>query len=69
MRHGVALLIVIGKAPYAELARNFVSTLPRIEAFLGKHKPPFIAKVYRPTPNESARNASVGGDVALWYPK
>jgi hypothetical protein len=29
MRHRVALLVIIGKAPYAELARAFVATRPR----------------------------------------
>ncbi len=69
MRHGVALLIVIGKVPYPELARHFVATLPKIEAFLDKHTPPFIAKVYRPSPSDLARNPSASGEVPLWYPK
>lgn len=69
MQHGVALLIVIGKLPYPELAKHFVATLPKIEAFLDKHTPPFIAKVYRPSPAELARNPSAGGEVLLWYPK
>lgn len=69
MQHGVALLVVIGKLPYPELAKHFVATLPKIEAFLDKHTPPFIAKVYRPSPAELARNPSSGGEVLLWYPK
>jgi len=69
MRHGVALLIVIGKVPYPELARHFVATLPKIEAFLDKHTPPFIAKVYRPSPSDLARNPSAAGEVLFWYPK
>ena len=69
MQHGVALLVVIGKLPYPELAKHFVATLPKIEAFLDKHTPPFIAKVYRPSPAELARNPSAGGEVTLWYPK
>lgn len=69
MRHGVALLIVIGKVPYPELARHFVATLPKIEAFLDKHTPPFIAKVYRPSPSDLARNPPASGEVLLWYPK
>ena len=60
-RHGVALLVVIGKAPIPVLAQSFVATMPRIEAFLARHTSPFIAKVYR---------ASVGpGSVSLWYPQ
>jgi len=69
MQHRVALLIVIGKLPYPELAKHFVATLPKIEAFLDKHEPPFIAKVYRPSPAELARNPSAHGEVTLWYPK
>lgn len=35
-----------------ELARNFLNTLPKVEAFLDRHSPPLIAKVYRPSPAE-----------------
>jgi hypothetical protein len=35
--HRVGLLVVVGKAPYPDLAQSFVTTLPRIEAFLGAH--------------------------------
>lgn len=69
IRHGVALLVVIGKAPYPELAKHFVTTLPKIDAFLNEHTPPFIAKVYRPSPSELTRNPSAAGEVSLWYPK
>jgi hypothetical protein len=34
MRYGVALLVIIGKAPYPELARSFVATLPRVQRFV-----------------------------------
>ena len=69
VQHRIALLVVIGHAPYPELARHFVATLPRIEAFLAARSPPFIAKVYRPTPAELAKNADAPGSVALWYPR
>jgi len=68
MRHGVALLVIVGAAPFAELARAFVATLPRIEDFLVQHKPPFIAKVYRPAPTETGRRSVVPGHVERWYP-
>lgn len=48
IEHRVGLLVVIGTAPFAQLARSFVATRHRIEAFLQEHDPPFIAKVYRP---------------------
>lgn len=65
----VRLLVVVGSAPYAELARNFVATLPRIQSFLESQKPPFIAKVYRPTPSDLTRDPLSGGSVSLWYPR
>jgi hypothetical protein len=48
MRHHVALLVVIGDAPYPHLAQNFVNTLERIEGFIACHETPYIAKIYRP---------------------
>ena len=67
--HRVALLIVIGKVSLADLARNFVNTLPKIEAFLDKHERPYIAKVYRPSPAELRRDPPANGSILLWYPK
>ncbi|HLB31094.1 MAG TPA: hypothetical protein VJN91_06155, partial [Gammaproteobacteria bacterium] len=49
IRHSVALLIVIGKVPLPDLGHNFVTSLARIETFLDRHEPPYIAKVYRPS--------------------
>jgi hypothetical protein len=68
-RHRVALLIVVGHAPFPELARNFVHTRVKIEAFLDEHKPPYIAKVYRPAADPVARDSTAPGTIALWYPK
>lgn len=67
--HGVRLLVIIGQAPYPELAKSFVATRRRIEAFLQKHDPPFIGKVYRAAPAELAKNASAPGHVVLWLPE
>lgn len=68
MRHGVALLVIVGNAPFPELADAFVATMPRIEQFLSSHHPPFIAKVYRPRPEETAPKSTGQGRVELWYP-
>ena len=68
MRHGVVLLVVVGAAPFPELARNFVITLPRVRRFLVRNAPPLIAKVYRPTPARGRRSGPVPGQVARWYP-
>lgn len=68
-RFKVSLLILVGQVTTAELAHNFVRTLPRIEAFLGGRSPPFIGKVYRAPPAELARSAAAAGRVELWFPK
>lgn len=68
VRHRVALLIVIGKAPFPVLAENFVATAPKILAFLARYQPPLIAKVYRPSPSELMSNAQAPGALMLWYP-
>jgi hypothetical protein len=68
VRHGVGLLVIVGKASFPDLARAFVATLPRVEQFLAGHKPPFIAKVYRPSPADLKRNSTASGRIDLWYP-
>ncbi len=67
VQHRVALLVIVGKAPFPDLARTFVTSLPIVENFLRRHKPPFIAKVYRPSPAETARRGTAPGRVELWY--
>lgn len=67
VRHEVALLVVVGKAPLAQLASNFVATAPKIFNFLPRHRPPFIAKIYRPTsPGRSGKPSP--GTISLWFP-
>jgi hypothetical protein len=68
IRHGVALLVIVGAAPFPELASSFVATLPAIQNFLHRHKPPFTAKVYRPSPDERAQRSTAPGRVERWYP-
>ena len=68
VRHKARLLVVIGKAPHPQLARNFVATIPRIAEFVGQHAAPWIAKVYRPTATEFASDPTTPGSVSLWYP-
>lgn len=69
MANGVALLVVVGHAPYPELAQSFVATAPRIMSFVAQHGPPYIAKVYRPSPADAAKDASSPGRIELWHPK
>lgn len=68
-RFKVPLVVVLGQAPNAELARNFVHTVRRIEAMLDANPPPVILKVYRPTPKELAQSSQAAGRVEVWYPK
>jgi hypothetical protein len=56
VKHGVGLLVVIGKAPFPDLARSFVANSAAIERFVAARTPPYIAKLYRT------------GAVALSYP-
>jgi PIN like domain len=68
LRHGVALLVLVGAAPFPELAHNFVITLPRVRRFVARNYPPFIAKVYRPAPAHARRPGRAPGQVERWYP-
>jgi hypothetical protein len=56
---GVRLLVVVGKVPFPALATSFVNTVPRIAGFLERHTPPLIAKVYRASPADLARDAAL----------
>lgn len=68
VEHKVALLVVVGDAPFSELAHSFVGTSAKIADFVATHERPFIAKVYRPSPAELKRNPSAVGRVENWYP-
>lgn len=50
IEHKAALLVVVGAAPFDDLAKAFVSTLAAIVKFVSEHERPYIAKVYRPSP-------------------
>lgn len=69
VRHRVRLLVVVGKAPFPDLAASFVATRNRIEAFLEGAAAPIIAKVYRATPAQLAENPAAAGRIERWYPK
>ncbi|HWY26156.1 MAG TPA: hypothetical protein VNX47_14620, partial [Nevskia sp.] len=69
IHYRVPLLVVVGSAPYPKLAEHFVATLPRILTFIAAHSPPYIAKVYRPSPADLAANSQAPGSVSLWYPQ
>ncbi len=63
LKHGVRLLVVVGKATFPKLADNFVATLAPIIDFIGNHPAPWIAKVYRPPAKAQAGSS---GTVTLW---
>jgi hypothetical protein len=65
MRANVPLFLIIGNATHAELAKNLVQTIDRVIAFLEVHEPPFIAKVYRPSPVEAVHEGRPGR-VKMW---
>jgi hypothetical protein len=69
MEHDVALLVIVGHASFPELARAFVATERKIRDFIATHKPPYIAKVYRPSTAAVAADLSTHGRIELWYPK
>ena len=46
------LALVGGSLSAAELARNFINTVAKVEAFVAEHPPPWIARLYRPNPVE-----------------
>ena len=69
IRHRVALLVVVGHAPFPVLARSFIASRARIESFISRNAAPYIAKVYRPTANELLKNPEAPGRVELWYPR
>lgn len=69
VQHRVALLVVIGHAPYPQLAHAFAATKDRILSFLDQHDPPLIAKVYRPPANEISLNTNTSGRIELWFPR
>lgn len=69
IEHRVLLLVVIGHAPFRELAEAFAATSARILRFVAEHPPPCIAKVYRPSPAEIATDPATPGRIEQWYPK
>ena len=68
MKQRVALLVVIGKATFPELAASFVATQARIMDFVSRHRPPYIAKVYRPSAKDLAADPSAPGRIERWHP-
>ncbi|CDH44251.1 MAG: hypothetical protein IPL59_01495 [Candidatus Competibacteraceae bacterium] len=62
----VGLFVLIGTAPFPELAKNFIVTFPKIEQFIKKHSRPFIAKIYRPSEKVKMTKSDHPGRVEMW---
>lgn len=67
--HNARLIVIVGKAPFPDLATSFVQTHAAIVRFVERHQPPFIGKVYRAGEAERARNPAAPGRIELWYPE
>ncbi len=65
-KHRIGLFVIVGKAPFAKLAQNFVFTLPKIMKFLDKNPRPFIAKIYRPDKTKRKVKSQPSGYVKMW---
>ena len=62
---GVGLFVMRGKWTHRDLAQGFVTNLPRIFRFLGKHPPPFIANVSLLDSSGSHSDHSAPASVSL----
>lgn len=65
------LNLVGGHVRAVDLARNFVNTLAKVEAFVTATPAPYVAKVYRPTPLDKVERGIAGSielkmDYARW---
>lgn len=68
VENNVALLVIVGHAPFPELAKAFVATESKIRDFIAAHEPPYIAKVYRPAATAVVADPAAPGRIELWYP-
>jgi hypothetical protein len=59
---GARLIVIKGRARTADLAENFVLSLPAIRRFLDRQPGPWIAKLYR-DPHDPAKP----GRIEMWY--
>lgn len=64
--HAVGLFVIVGSAPFGELADNFVNSHLKVLEFLASNARPFIARVYRPAKSRATEGKAVPGRVALW---
>ena len=51
---------------HEELAQNLVATVEKIQNFIENHQPPYIAKIYRPSPEFTKNTKPRTGRIELW---
>ena len=66
LRHGLRLIVVIGKMPFPDIARFFVRTRVTVNRFIGRNDPPWIARFYAPSPAERVAKRDPRGRIELW---
>jgi hypothetical protein len=59
------VIVVVGRRPLEEHAANFIATYPRIERFMRDAPPPYVAKLYHPTPGDLKR-LKPRGRIEYW---
>lgn len=60
--------LIGGSAKTIDHARNVVNTIHKIEALVNETAPPYVAKLYRPTPLEGVRQGIAGSvKIAMDY--
>lgn len=66
MQAGVGLFVLVGCTSHRELAENFIATIHRVETFIERHHPPFIAKIYCPSSSSTHKKHRPPGQIRLW---
>lgn len=67
MQAGVGLFVLVGSTSHRELAENFIATIDKVADFIENNPPPFIAKIYRPSPSSTRKDGRRRpGQIRLW---
>jgi hypothetical protein len=68
LQAGLGLIVLVGAAPHADLAGNFIRSVQQVEAFVARTPLPFIARLYRPSPADLRKKPSAPGRIVPWLP-
>jgi len=63
---GLGLSVIVGKVSHSELARNFVTSIERVERFAARERRPFIAKLHLPPAGDAGRKSTAKGRIERW---